>query len=150
MEQSQHRRAVPIREIKSKPVTIKIAGGRLVTEPANQTVSLEAGEEIEWRTEAGELEIRFTPGNSPFRSENFRTGKGGSCLSGLPIKEKVGKVFRYTILVTNPRTGVLVTQAPALAVTKGNEPFPQGGKGGLSLLGVGLTIGLLAKIRALC
>ncbi|MDQ3009996.1 MAG: hypothetical protein M3X11_04760 [Acidobacteriota bacterium] len=142
MEQKYLLRPVLIRQIKSKPVTIRVIEGRLVTEPANQTISLEAKEEIEWKSEAGELEIRFAPGASPFRGESFRTGKGGSCLSGLPSKDKVGKVFRYTVLVTNQANGVLVTQAPALAVTnKSNDPFPPTGnpqgKGCLSLLGFG-------------
>ena len=154
MEQKYPRRPVPIREIKSKLVTIKVIGGRIVTEPANQTISLEVKEEIEWKSEAGELEIRFAPGVGPFRGESFRTGKGGSCLSGLPSKDKVGKVFRYTVLVTNQVIGVLVTQAPALAVTnKSSDPFPitgnPPGKGCLSLLGFGLVSGLLSKIRAM-
>ncbi|MEO6725662.1 MAG: hypothetical protein ABIU20_06765 [Blastocatellia bacterium] len=154
MEQKYPRRPVPIREINQKLITIRVIGGRLVTEPENQTVSLEAKEEIEWKSEAGELEIRFAPGASPFRGESFRTGKGGSSLSGLPSKDKVGKVFRYTVLVTNQANGVLVTQAPALAVTnKSSDPFPATGnpqgKGCLSLLGFGLMIGLLSKIRAM-
>lgn len=154
MEQKYPRRPVPLRQIKSKLVTIRVVEGRVVTEPANQTVSLEAKEEIEWKSEAGELEIRFAPGASPFRGESFRTGKGGSSLSGLPSKNNVGKVFRYTVLVTNQANGVLVTQAPALAVTnKSSEPFPATenpqGKGCLSLLGFGLVIGLLSKIRSM-
>lgn len=155
MEEKYPRRPVPIRQAKSKLVTIRVVGGRIVTEPANQTVSLEGREEIEWMSEAGDLEIRFAPGASPFRGESFRTGKGGSSLSGLPRKGQVGKVFRYTVLVTNQTAGVLVTQAPALAVTnKSSDPFPPTGgnpqgKGCLSLFGFGLVIGLLSKIRAM-
>jgi len=154
MEEKYQRRPVPIRETKSKLVTIRVVRGRIVTEPANQTVSLEAREEIEWKSEAGELEIRFAPGMSPFRGEKFRTGNGGSSFSGLPNRDRVGKAFRYTVIATNQANGVVISQAPALAVTnKISDPFPpfdtSQGKGCLSLFGFGLVIGLLSKIRAM-
>jgi len=125
---------------------------RLNLEPA--TVDLTVEEQAAWTSNDGRLEIRFAPKNTPFSGSSYRTANGGTILSGAPAKDKISRTpYPYTLLVTTP-DGVFVKQdADLRAVDQTTGPRPPAGRppgnGCLSLLGFGLILGLLNKIRAL-
>ncbi len=64
------------------------------------TLHLSLREEIMWKAVDGDLEVRLNAHDSPFCGYSFRTGKGGSCFSGIPLKSKVKKTaYKYTVVV---------------------------------------------------
>lgn len=64
------------------------------------TLHLSLREEIQWKATDGDLEVRLNAHDSPFCGYSFRTGKGGSCFSGVPLETKVKKTaYKYTVVV---------------------------------------------------
>jgi hypothetical protein len=64
------------------------------------TLHLSLREEIQWKATDGDLEVRLNAHDSPFCGYSFRTGKGGSCFSGIPVKSKIKKTsYKYTVVV---------------------------------------------------
>ena len=64
------------------------------------TLHLSAREEIQWKAVDGDLEVRLNAHDSPFCGYSFRTGKGGSCFSGVPLTSKIKKTaYKYTVVV---------------------------------------------------
>ncbi|HMV49529.1 MAG TPA: hypothetical protein PLD20_32175 [Blastocatellia bacterium] len=116
------------------------------------TVDLTVNEQAAWRCNDGGLEIRFAPNSTPFVTANFRSGTGGTILSGAPDVKKINRIpYKYTLLVTTSDGFFIKQDADLRAVDDQTEPRPPAhqGKGCLTLLGIGLVIGLLGKIRSM-
>ncbi len=125
---------------------------RLNLEPP--TIDLTVEEQAAWRSNDGRLEIRFAPNNSPFSGASYRAANGGTILSGAPARDKISRTpYVYTLLVTTPNGSFIRQDADLRAVdqTTGPRPPESGnqGKGCLSLLGFGVLIGLIGKMRAM-
>ena len=117
-------------------------------------VDLTVNEQAAWRCNDGGLEIRFAPNSTPFATAGYRTGTGGTILSGAPDAKRVNRIpYKYTLLVTTPDGFFIKQDADLRAVDDKTGPRPpqskQQGKGCLTLLGIGLVIGLLSKIRSM-
>lgn len=88
--------------VKNKRVSITFnpANGRLVVRPKTVAVDCALREEVLWRCRNADLEIRFNPDETPFRTSRWRCSQGGGCLSGVPRKRRVKeKCVRYTVTV---------------------------------------------------
>lgn len=125
---------------------------RLNLEPP--TVDLTVNEQAAWRSNETRLEIRFAPNATPFATASYRAALGGTVLSGAPNAKKINATpYKYTLLATTPDGFFIKQDADLRAVdqTTGPRPTEGGGqgKGCLSLLGFGLVIGLLSKIRSM-
>lgn len=116
----QDRRYEPIRNTKPRTIQIVIRNGRIAP-IETVTIDIDKREEVRWTCAQGELGIRFAANQSPFSGFNFRAGRGGACISGIPVRGKEGRMYRYTVLVTTP-DAVLITQTPSVAVISQAKP----------------------------
>jgi hypothetical protein len=71
-----------------------------------------------WRSAHGKIEIRFSPGESPFGGSSFISAKGGVSLSGIPrVDIQHEKEINYLVLFTTA-DGRLFTDAASVVVSK--------------------------------
>lgn len=94
----------PPRNTKPIPVEVKVSQAIRKSHRIFQlkpiTLHLSAREEIQWKAVDGDLEVRLNAHDSPFSGYSFRTGKGGSCFSGVPLESKIKKTaYKYTVVV---------------------------------------------------
>lgn len=128
--------------------------GELILKLSPATVDLTVEQQAAWRCNDGRLEIRFAPNNVPFATASYKAAQGGTILSGAPNAKKISRTpFKYTLLVTTPAGFFIKQDADLRAVdsTTGPRPSEGGnqGKGCLTLLGFGLAVGLLTKLRSM-
>lgn len=160
METNYPNRQEPPRINDPKPVNITVT---VVRDPrAKQpilrldppTVDLTVEQQAAWTSNGGRLEIRFAPSATPFVAASYRAASGGTILSGAPARTRISATpYPYTLLVTTPDGFFIKQDADLRAVdgSTGPRPDPGGnqGKGCLTLLGFGLIVGLVSKIRAM-
>jgi hypothetical protein len=76
----------------------------VVVNPWRVAVCESAGDEIVWRCDDGQAEVRFKnkKGGTPFESGTFVVPHGGGALSGPARRGKSGKTYYYSVTVTIP------------------------------------------------
>lgn len=111
-EQRPHRpEALPVKVFVGKNQQGEPA---LVVEPA--VLALKNNQQARWTCPDGRLEIRFSPGFTPFTGSTFETSRGGFSYSGTPISGRSpGNSFKYTVLVTTA-DGLFLTQNAEVVV----------------------------------
>jgi hypothetical protein len=83
-----------------------------------RTLILAPNKQAAWSSTQGKVEIRFSPGESPFGGASFVSASGGVSLSGVPrVDFPHEKEVNYLVLFTT-RDGRLFTDAASLVVTK--------------------------------
>jgi hypothetical protein len=94
--------------------------GRLVVRPKTVTIDASERAEILWRCRSANLEIRFDPVETPFRTSRWRCSKGGGCLSGVPKRRRRAedRLVKYTVTVLPSLNG----RADAKANGNGRRP----------------------------
>ncbi len=95
------------------PVTVSVKKDQqgksvLVVEPA--VLTLNNNQQARWTCPDGRLEIRFSPGFTPFTGSTFETSRGGFSFSGTPVERRLPRdSYKYTVLVTTV-DGLFLTQ----------------------------------------
>jgi hypothetical protein len=83
-----------------------------------RTLILAPNNQAAWSSAQGKVEIRFSPGDSPFGGSSFKSASGGVSLSGIPrVDGPHEREVNYLVLFTTS-DGRLFTDAASLVVTK--------------------------------
>lgn len=83
-----------------KKEEIRILGNDLVDKEECRC-GKQAGDQVEWISQAGEFTVRFPRGRSPFEKEVFTVRPGQSTVSGVPV----GDLGRYPYRVESSAGG---------------------------------------------
>ncbi len=89
-----------VRDPQPKKVIVTVAGNDVIL--SDDPVRLKEGaEEVMWRCNDGDLEIRFRTNDTPFNGHHYKSGKRGGCCSGEPRSGTVrSEPYKYTVIVT--------------------------------------------------
>jgi hypothetical protein len=83
-----------------------------------RTLILAPNKQAAWSSTQGKVEIRFSPGDSPFSGASFISASRGVSLSGIPrVDAPHEREVNYLVLFTTS-DGRLFTDAASLVVTK--------------------------------
>lgn len=89
-----------------------------------RTLILAPNKQAAWSSTQGKVEIRFSPGDSPFGGASFISASRGVSLSGIPrVDAPHEREVNYLVLFTTP-DGRLFTDAASLVVTKRGQGEP--------------------------
>jgi hypothetical protein len=85
-------------------ITYDPASKRLAIHPKIAVLNLRRRQELLWRCPSANLEILFSPDETPFRTARWRCSRGGGCKSGVP-KRRRERLLKYTVRVLDSLNG---------------------------------------------
>jgi hypothetical protein len=103
-------------------ITYDPASKRLAIHPKIAVLNLGRRQELLWRCGSANLEILFSPEETPFRASRWRCSRGGGCKSGVPNRRRE-RLLKYTVRVLDSLNGHAAPNGPVSEEDKtGHSP----------------------------
>ena len=91
------------RETLPRRIRVSVRDNQIVVDQPVIVLNRTRREEVVWICDAGRLEVRFNPGNTPFYCHSYRASLNGGCYSGIPLNRRAQpQPYDYTLMVTTP------------------------------------------------
>ncbi|MFN7944738.1 MAG: hypothetical protein U0Z53_05260 [Blastocatellia bacterium] len=91
------------RETQPRRIRVSVRDNQVVVDNPVMVLNRTQREEVVWICDAGRLEVRFNPGNTPFYCHSYRASLNGGCYSGIPLSRRAqSQPYDYTLMVTTP------------------------------------------------